>query len=272
VTNQSNELLHQKTALPHTSENKTRSQESSFRQWQLCEGDVLYRSGVQQLSNTHLLAHLLRDKGLAERLMEGFGGLNQIAESSIAELKQISGVGTATAERIQAAFELSRRLNDSVYARPRIGSPIEVYMLVRAEYQGQKQEILKALLLNTQNRILKIETISIGTLNFSVMHPREIYRVALHHNAASIILTHNHPSGSPEPSFEDIQATEQIVKAGKIIGLPLLDHVIIGNGDYVSLKEKGSLPFKQISKKRYNINPRGGMLHALRKCKVFSSS
>ncbi len=227
------------SALPHTIGSKTRNQESPFRQWQLREGDILYRSGVQQLSNTHLLAHLLRDGGLAERLMEGFGGLNQIAEASIAELKQISGVGTATAERIQAAFELSRRLIDSVSEeRPRIGNPDDVYMLVRAEYQGQKQEILKALLLNTQKRILKIETIFVSTPNFSVVHPREIYRVALRHNAASIILTHNHPSGSPEPSLEDIQATKEIAEAGKIIGLPLLDHVIIGNGDYISLKEK----------------------------------
>ena len=245
MTNQSNRLQHQENV--NTIESKTRNQEKPFRQWQLREGDVLYRSSVQQLSNTHLLAHLLRNQGLAERLMEGFGGLNQIAEASIAELKQISGVGTATAERIQAAFELDRRLSDSVSEyRPRIGSPIEVYMLVCTEYRGQKQEILKTLLLNTQNRVLKIETISIGTLNFSIIHPREIYRIALRHNAASIILTHNHPGGSPEPSFEDIQATEQIDAVGKIMGLPLLDHVIIGNGDYISLKEKGVLPFKQV--------------------------
>ncbi|MFQ6040868.1 MAG: DNA repair protein RadC [Candidatus Poribacteria bacterium] len=239
MTNRSNRLVHTKAILPRTIRNKIRNQEKSFRRWQIREGDILYKSSVQQLSNTHLLAHLLRNQGLAERLMASFGGLTQIAEASIAELKQISGVGSATAERIQAAFELSRRLIDSVSdERPRIASPDDVYMLVRVEYQGQKQEILKALLLNTQKRILKIETISIGALNFSVMNPREIYRIALRHNAASIILTHNHPSGSPEPSLEDIQATKQIAEAGKIMGLPLLDHVIIGNGDYVSLKEK----------------------------------
>jgi DNA repair protein RadC len=271
VTKNSNSL-HQKAAIPHTSKSTTTTNKaSSFRQWQLREGDVLYRSNVQQLSNTHLLAHLVRDEALAERLMESLGGLNQIAEASITELKQIAGVGTATAERIQAAFELSRRLVDAVSEyHPRVGSPIDVYMLVCPEYQGQKQEILKALLLNTQNRVLNIETIFIGTLNFSVMHPRDIYRVALRHNAASIILTHNHPGGSPEPSFEDIQATEQIAEAGKIMGLPLLDHVIIGNGDYVSLKEKGSLSFKKVSKKRYNINPDSRRLYALRKCKIFS--
>ena len=270
MTNQSNRLLHQKPILPDTNKSRTRNQRS-FRQWQLREGDVLYRSSVQQLSNTHLLAHLLRDKGLAERLMDNFGGLNQIAEASIAELKRISGVGTATAEKIQAAFELSRRLSDSVSEyRPRIGSPIEVYMLVGAEYRGQKQEILKALLLNTQNRVLKIETISIGTLNFSAIHPREIYRVALHHNAASIILTPNHPGGSPEPSFEDIQATEQIVEAGKIVGIPLLDHVIIGNGDYISLREKSILPFKEVSKKKFSVHPSSGRLFAIRKCKISS--
>ena len=271
MADKSNRSLQQKKSLPHTSGSKTRNQEKSFRQWQLREGDVFYRSSVQQLSNTHLLAHLLRDQGLAERLMEGFGTLTQIAEASTVELKKISGVGTATAEKIQAAFELSRRLIDSVSEyRSRIGSPIDVYMLVCVEYQGQKQEILKVLLLNTQNRVLKIETISIGTLNFSVMDPREIYRVALCHNAASIILTHNHPGGSPEPSFEDIQATEQIVEAGKIIGIPLLDHVIIGNGDYISLREKSILPFKEVSKKKFNIQPSSGRLFAVRKCKTSS--
>ena len=282
MTNQSNSSLHPKNTRQNTDGNKTENQKKSslptfakggksFRQWQLREGDVLYRSNVQQLSNTHLLAHLLRDQGLAERLMEGFGGLNQIAEASIAELKKISGVGTATAERIQAAFELSRRLIDLVSeSRSRIGSPIDVYMLVCVEYQGQKQEILKALLLNTQNRILKIETIFFGTLNFSVIDPREIYRAALRHNAASIILTHNHPGGSPEPSFEDIQATEQIVEAGKIIGIPLLDHVIIGNGDYISLREKSILPFKEVSKKKFDIQPRSGRLFPIRKCKISS--
>ena len=271
MADESNRSLQQKKSLPHTNGNKTQNQEKSFRQWQLREGDVLYRSSIQQLSNTHLLAHLLRDQGLAERLMEGFGELNQIAEASITELKKISGVGTATAEKIQAAFELSRRLIDSVSEyRSRIGSPIDVYMLVCVEYQGQKQEILKVLLLNTQNRVLKLETISIGTLNFSVMDPREIYRVALRHNAASIILTHNHPGGSPEPSFEDIQATEQIIEAGKIVGIPLLDHVIIGNGDYISLREKSILPFKEVSKKKFNVHPSSGRLFSIKKCKISS--
>jgi len=137
-------------------------------------------------------------------------------------------------------------------------------MLVRAEYQGQKQEVLKVLLLNTRNRVLKIKTISIGTLNSSVMHPREVYRVALSHNAASIILTHNHPSGSPEPSLDDIQSTEHIAEAGKVIGIPLLDHVIIGNGNYISLKEKSSLSFKHASKGKFYIPP-GGRRRAIGK-------
>lgn len=220
----------------------SRNQGISFHQWRIREGHITYRSTVQQLSNTHLLAYLLRDQILAERLMERFGELNQIAEASTIELRQIFGIGIATAERIQAAFELSRRLNDSFPEEyPCIENPYEVYMLVRAEYQRQKQEILKALLLNTRNRVLKIETISVGTFNFSVIHPREIYRVALRHNAASIILIHNHPSGSPEPSFDDIQVTKQIAKGGKMVGIRLLDHIIIANEDYISLKEENLL-------------------------------
>jgi DNA repair protein RadC len=122
--------------------------------------------------------------------------------------------------------------------RPRIGNPIDVYMLVRTEYCGQKQEMTKVILLNTRNRVLKIETVFIGTLNFSVLHPREIFQVALRHNAASIILTHNHPSGSPDPSPEDIEATQQIAEVGVRIDIPLLDHLIIGDGGYISLKER----------------------------------
>ena len=263
MTNQSNELSNK--------ENTPSNQKNSFRQWQLREGDVLYRSDIQQLSNTHLLAYLLRDNELADRLMENFGGLSQISEASVAELRKISGIGTATAEKIQAAFELSRRLMDlaSEY-RPRVESPVDVYILVYKEYRGQEKEILKALLLNTQNRVLKIETISIGTLNSSIMDSREIYRVALRHNAASIILTHNHPGGLPEPSFEDIQATEQIVEAGKIVGIPLLDHVIIGDGDYVSLREKSVIPFKKVSKRKFEVHPRDNKNFAIRKRKISS--
>jgi DNA repair protein RadC len=114
-------------------------------------------------------------------------------------------------------------------------------MLIQPEYRGQRQEMTKVILLDSRNRVLKIETVFVGTLNFSVLHPREIFQVALRHNAASIILTHNHPSGEAEPSPEDIQATQQIADAGKLIDIPLLDHVIIGDGCYTSLKEKGVL-------------------------------
>lgn len=221
------------------SKTETENGKNSFRQWQLREGNVLYRLGVEQLSNTHLLAHLLRNHVLAEQLMEHFGSLTKIAEASIAELKQIPGVGGATAEILQAAFALSRRRADAgPEDRPHIRNPIDVYMLIQAEYRGQKQEMTKVILLDSRNRVLKIETVFVGTLNFSVLHPREIFQVALRHNAASIILTHNHPSGEAEPSPEDIQATQQIADAGKLIDIPLLDHVIIGDGCYTSLKEK----------------------------------
>lgn len=236
MTNRLGRPLYDETS-PGTS--STENKRKSFRQWQLREGNVLYRSGVQQLSNTHLLAHLLRNYALAERLMERFGSLTKIAEASIAELKQILGVGLATAEIIQTAFELSQRqLNSTSEHQPRIGSPIDVYMLVHAEYRGQDQEMTKVVLLDTRSRVLKIETVFIGTLNFSILHPREIYRTALRQNAASIILTHNHPSGCADPSPDDIEATKQIAKVGKLIDIPLLDHVIIGDGDYISLKEE----------------------------------
>ena len=238
VTDESGKPSYNATS-PQVSKTEAGNGKQSFRQWQLREGDVLYRLGVEQLSNTHLLAHLLRDHVLAERMMERFGSLTKIAEASITELKHIPGVGSATAEILQAAFALSRRRSDALSEdRPYIRSPIDVFMLIQADYRGQKQEITKAILKDTRNRVLKIETVFVGTLNFSVLHPREIFQVALRHNAASIILTHNHPSGEADPSPEDIQATQQIAEAGKLIDIPLLDHVIIGDGCYTFLKEK----------------------------------
>ncbi len=143
MTNRSASALYDDT-LTQVGRNETRSPRESFRQWQIREGEVLYRFGVQQLSNTHLLAHLLRDQALAERLMARFGSLTQIVEASVAELKQVCGVGSATAEIIQTASELSRRLLDfAPEYRPRIGSPIDAYLLVQPEFRGEDQEMTK---------------------------------------------------------------------------------------------------------------------------------
>ena len=211
-----------------------------FRQWQMREGDVLYWSGVQGISNTHLLAHLLRDHTTAERLMAHFGDFCAIAEASMVELKRVKGVGVATAEMMQVAFELSRRLTQAkTGGKPRIYCPQDIFELLREDFRGVKQEILKVLLCDTKNQIQRIETIFIGTLNCSMIHPREVFKPAIRFSAASIILSHNHPSGVVSPSQEDIHTTRQIAKVGELVQIPVLDHLIVGDDDYFSMKEKG---------------------------------
>ena len=196
------------------------------------------------MSSTHLLAHLIRNQRLAEQLMEHFGDLVAVADASVVELKQVNGVGVATAETIKVAFELSRRLTQGTNGtKPRIYSPKDVYELLREEMRGLKQELLKVLLCDTKNQVEHVETVFVGSLNCSVIHPREIFKAAIRQSAASIIISHNHPSGDPAPSNEDIRATKEIHKAGALLQIPLLDHVILGDGSYVSLKEG---IFKQI--------------------------
>ena len=214
----------------------------SFRQWQIREGNVLYHSGTKPMSTTHLLAHLLRNHETASRLMEHFRNLSAIAEASIPELMQVKGVGKATAEAIQVAFELSRKLtqtNNEV--RRTVHSPNDIYRLIKADFSRLKQEVLLVLLLNTKNIVEHIHTVFVGTLNCSLTHPREIFKTAIKHSAASVILAHNHPSGSCDPSSEDIHATKQLVKVGELVQIPVLDHIIVGDGDYLSMKELGLL-------------------------------
>ena len=214
----------------------------SFRAWQVREGNVLYRAGTQQMSTTHLLAHLLRNQKTAERIMERFGSLTAIAEASVTELKQVEGVGVAIAEMIQVACEFSRRIAQLTQEkRPEATHPRQVYDLLRDELVGLKQEVLKVLLLDTKNRVEHTETVFVGTLNCSVIHPREIFRLAIRQSACAIIVAHNHPSGTASPSKEDIRATKQIVEAGEHIQIQVLDHVIVGREGYFSMKEEGLL-------------------------------
>ena len=214
----------------------------SFRDWQIREGNVLYQSGVEHISNTHLLAHLIRDYTTAENLMEHFSDIATIVQASVKELCQVKGIGLATAETITVAFELSRRLSPVRNGhKPQITNPKEIYLLLNAEMSHLKQEVLKVLILDTKNRVEHIQTVFVGTLNCSITHPREIFKLAIRHSAASIILCHNHPSGDPRQSEEDIRATKQIAEAGELIQIPVLDHVIIGKESYISMKDEGLL-------------------------------
>jgi len=210
----------------------------------------LQRYGAQVLSDAELIAVLIRTGTptesallLAQRILKGDGarsGLRYIVDASIEELSTIKGIGPAKSVQIKAAVELGRRISSFNRGRQNaITSPQDVEDLLMEEMRFLEKEYLKAILLDTKNQVISIENISVGSLNASIVHPREFFNPAIRRSSASIILAHNHPSGDPTPSREDIGVTERLVKAGKILGIGVVDHVIFGNGIFVSLKEKG---------------------------------
>jgi len=211
---------------------------ASFKEWQLREGMRLYQYGRQLLSDTELLAHLIRDRDLATIILDYYGSLAAVADASIEELKLIYGVGDVMAERISVAFELGRRCRPKECTTD-VQSPSAVFHLLRDEMEELKQEHLKVILLTTRSTLIRMETVFIGTLDSSVIHPRSIFRAAIRGSAASIILAHNHPAGDPTPSTDDIEVTKALHQAARLVQISMLDHVIVGRDSYVSLKEQG---------------------------------
>ncbi|KMY52407.1 hypothetical protein AC625_17490 [Peribacillus loiseleuriae] len=207
------------------------------------------QNGPQSLSNQELLAILLRtgtkDESvlqLANRLIGTFEGLRMLKDASIDEITAIKGIGEAKAIQILASVELGKRITQLNYQdRYVIRSPEDGANYCMEEMRFLSQEHFITLYLNTKNQVLHKQTIFIGSLNASIVHPREVYKEAFRRSAASIICLHNHPSGDPSPSREDIEVTKRLVECGKIIGIELLDHIIIGEHKFVSLKEKGYL-------------------------------
>ena len=202
--------------------------------------------GPQALNSSELLAILMRTGSaersvlsLADQLVHTFNGLRGVANAGIEELMKVKGVGEVKAIEIMAAVEMGRRISLlSNEERLAIRSPQDVANLLMSELRDLKKEILKSLLLDTKNRVQKVVTVSIGTLDSSLVHPREVFKDAIIASAASIIIAHNHPSGDPAPSKEDINVTLRLHEVGKVIGIELLDHIIIGDNRWVSLKER----------------------------------
>lgn len=212
--------------------------------------EKLLRYGAESLSNPELLAIVLRTgtKGenvlnLSQKIITELNGLNGILNASVKEMTKIKGVKEAKASQILAIAELFRRFNTykSFNEFKRITSPREVANMLYGEMGTSNQEVLKLIILNTKNEVVKIKDVFKGSLNSSLVHPREIFNEAIRSSAASIIICHNHPSGDPTPSSEDIKVTTRINQSGDIIGIKLIDHIIIGRNNYVSLKEKGIL-------------------------------
>jgi len=208
--------------------------------------EKLMRYGSHTLSNSELLAILLRTGSKEQSALELANivlshdkkGIRYLANCTVEELSKIKGIGQSKACQIIAAIELGNRLSRSALeSKKAIRSPKDVKDIFINDMRFLEKEHFKVVFLNTKNEIIAYETISIGSLNASIVHPREVFNRAIKKSSASIILLHNHPSGNPEPSKEDINITKRLIEAGKIIGIEVLDHVIIGDGDYFSLKE-----------------------------------
>ncbi|HEX6927464.1 MAG TPA: DNA repair protein RadC [Longimicrobiaceae bacterium] len=171
---------------------------------------------------------------------EGGGALRRLGAASPSEICRIPGIGVAKAARIAAAFELGRRAAREIRPeRERIRNAADVYEQVRLRMRDLRHEEFHVLLLNTQNMVLRHLPITRGTLDASLVHPREVFRAAIAEAAASVIVIHNHPSGDPTPSAEDRVVTRQLVEAGRLVGIEVLDHVVVGEGRYVSFVEAG---------------------------------
>ena len=207
---------------------------------------IIY-TGAGSLSNAELVAIILRMGGrgenvirMAERLLSQFVGLPGLAQASFDELCHVHGIGTAKAAQIKAALELGRRLLATApHERPQVRSPADVANLLMLEMGLLEQEHLRAVLLDTKNVVLRVANVYAGNLNTAVVRVGEVFREAIRANCASIIVVHNHPSGDPTPSPEDVRVTEQLVEAGRLLDIEVLDHLVIGRNRYVSLKERG---------------------------------
>ncbi|MEE8413255.1 MAG: DNA repair protein RadC [Dehalococcoidales bacterium] len=208
----------------------------------------LHKFGAEALSSQELLA-LILGRGIAgesvtvtaQRLLSRFGSISGISDASLEELAQVRGIGPAKASQIKAAFELANRLDnypEQAEKQP-MKTPDEVVNLVRSRLQHQKKEHFLALLLDTRSQLIKCSEISVGSLDTSIVHPREVFKEALSASAATIIFVHNHPSGDPTPSEDDVALTKRLAQVGEIMGIEVLDHIIIGNNKYLSLKREG---------------------------------
>jgi DNA repair protein RadC len=226
-------------------------QDAAYRITDLAESDRprerLAQLGPQALTNAELIAILLRVgvKGenavqVGQRLLSTFGGISGLHRASFDEVCSQRGIGQAKASQIKAAIELGNRLTlVAPEERPSVNSPADAAALVSYEMSALEQEELRVMLLDTRNRVDKIDTVYRGSLNSSQIRVGELFKTAIRRAAAAVIVVHNHPSGDPAPSPDDIAVTRAIVQAGKLLDVEVLDHLIIGQGRYVSLKERG---------------------------------
>ncbi len=209
--------------------------------------EKLMNYGVERLSNAELIALIIRTGhkddtaiDVANKILSiDEKGLSHLSNISIKELTEIKGIGVCKACQILSSIEIGKRINRwSAEEKIKVSSPDILVNLVSDEMRYLNKEHFNIAILDTKNQIIAIENISIGTLNASIVHPRDVFHAAINRSANSIILIHNHPSGDPSPSNEDINITQRLVDVGEILGIKVLDHIIIGDNRYVSFKEK----------------------------------
>lgn len=221
----------------------------SIKQWPKGERprERLIKFGAHNLSDAQLLAIIIRTGGsgksaldLAIEMLNSFGNLTKLKNASLSEFACFNGMGKAKVSQIKAALELGRRLFEEHQQKgPVFLTGHDVYTYYRLHFKSLKKEVFRCAMLDAKNRIFKDCRISEGTLTNSLIHPREAFKEAIKESAASVIFVHNHPSGDTSPSREDIVMTERLTKAGEIIGIKVLDHVIIGDDRYTSMLDKG---------------------------------
>ncbi|HEY5975235.1 MAG TPA: DNA repair protein RadC [Geobacteraceae bacterium] len=214
--------------------------------------EKMQQRGVEALSDAELLAVILRTGDAASKrsaldlgreLLASFGNLKALGQASLAEICQVKGTGPAKAASIKAALQLGRKLaaDRLLMANDRFTSPAQVADHYKPVLRDRRKEYFLILLLDGKNRIMREVQVSEGSLNQSIVHPREVFSPAVRESAAALILIHNHPTGDPVPSSEDIAITRRLRDAGEIMGIKVLDHIIIGDGDFLSFVEKGLL-------------------------------
>jgi DNA repair protein RadC len=179
------------------------------------------------------------DSYIVDQILTRFPTPRDLMDASEKELESIKGVGKVGARKLVAALKYGPIISLSTEPTIKVKTPEDVYKLLKPTFLHLKKEHFVAIFLNSKNMVLGWETISIGSLNACIVHPREVFNAAIKRRSASIICAHNHPSGNPDPSNEDIEITKRLKAAGDIIGIELLDHIIIGHANYISLKERG---------------------------------
>ncbi len=213
----------------------------------------LVANGAEALRNAELIAILLRTgmKGLsavqiAEQLLQRFGTLENLARASLDEIRKVKGIGRDKAIALKSAFTLAQRMAREISGEaPMLDSPERIANYLRESNRLLEVETFQAVLLNTRRRLIRVEQLSQGTLDTILVHPREVFRAAITANAAAVIIVHNHPSGDPTPSESDIKATRDLIRAGQLLKIDVLDHIILGRAtdqratDYTSLRELG---------------------------------